>query len=136
MIKNPRQHRVTREQRALLTQALDRARAAPNQDAFVKAHIMSLVVDIETLDQELDQYARLLKGHLDDAALQKIPSIGEALIRARLAARITHKELARRLGKKEQAIQRWEAGNYASASLKTITQIAKVLQHARHEEAA
>ena len=49
------------------------------------------------------------------------------LVRARIACNLTHKELARALGKKEQAIQRWEAAGYSTVSLSALATIASVI---------
>lgn len=52
---------------------------------------------------------------------------GLALIVARIARGLTQKELARRLGLKEQQIQRYEADRYRSISLLNYRRIASVL---------
>jgi HTH-type transcriptional regulator/antitoxin HigA len=51
----------------------------------------------------------------------------DALIQARIAAGLTHKELARCVGIREQQIQRYEATRYAGAALRRIQQVANVL---------
>ena len=48
------------------------------------------------------------------------------LIRARIAQGLSQKSLAGRLGLKEQQIQRYEASEYASASLARIRSVAEV----------
>ena len=57
----------------------------------------------------------------------------EALIRARIAAGLSQKELAGRLGLKEQQIQRYEARRYAGASLDRIQAVADALGMQIHE---
>ncbi len=54
-------------------------------------------------------------------------NVQHALVKARIALGLTHKELADRLGLKEQQIQRYEATDYAGASLERIQQIMKAL---------
>jgi len=49
------------------------------------------------------------------------------LIKARIANRLTQSELATLLHVKEQQIQRYESELYSSASLKTLLNIAKLL---------
>ena len=60
--------------------------------------------------------------------LEYISVIPRDLIRARIAAGLSQKELAERLGMPEQQIQRYEAKEYESVSLARISEIAKVLQ--------
>lgn len=52
---------------------------------------------------------------------------GAFLIAARIARNLTQKELARKLGLKEQAIQRWEAEKYRSISLQNYQKVAQAL---------
>jgi transcriptional regulator with XRE-family HTH domain len=49
------------------------------------------------------------------------------LIQARIAAGLSQKELARRLGLKEQQIQRYEATDYASAKLSRLRAVMHAL---------
>ena len=50
-----------------------------------------------------------------------------ALIKARIALGLSQKELAERLGLKEQQIQRYEATEYATASLKRVKAVINAL---------
>ena len=59
--------------------------------------------------------------------LDSLAALPEALIRARIAAGLTQKELATRLGLKEQQVQRYEATRYAAASLTRIQAVAEAL---------
>jgi HTH-type transcriptional regulator / antitoxin HigA len=52
---------------------------------------------------------------------------GLSLVVARIARNLTQKELARKLGLKEQQIQRYEADRYSSISLANFRRIAKML---------
>jgi HTH-type transcriptional regulator/antitoxin HigA len=52
---------------------------------------------------------------------------GAFLIAARIARNLTQKELARKLGLKEQAIQRWEAEKYRTISLQNYQKVAQAL---------
>jgi transcriptional regulator with XRE-family HTH domain len=60
--------------------------------------------------------------------LEYISVIPRDLIRARIAAGLSQRELAERLGMPEQQIQRYEAKEYESVSLGRIAEVAKVLQ--------
>jgi transcriptional regulator with XRE-family HTH domain len=58
------------------------------------------------------------------ASLEELP---QALIQARIARGLSQKELADRLGLKEQQVQRYEATNYASAKLAMLEQVMRAL---------
>ncbi len=59
--------------------------------------------------------------------LNSLREIPEALIRARIASGLSQKQLAERLGLKEQQLQRWEATRYAGISLDRIHDVAEAL---------
>ena len=65
---------------------------------------------------------RLLRFYLN--SIESLPLL---LIKARIAANLTQKDLAKQLGLKEQQIQRYEATDYASASLSRIIQVSQKL---------
>ena len=119
----------------LLSSALNQARAVGNPDVFVRAHVTSLETDIHALEEELRQYRSLLEGTFDWAALREVEHLGQDLIRARISCKLTQKQLARALGKKEQAIQRLEATDYRSASLATLRTIANTIMSYREKAA-
>lgn len=56
-----------------------------------------------------------------------VNALPESLIDERKKLGLTQKELAERLGIKEQQIQRYEATRYQSASLKRIVEVAEAM---------
>ena len=82
---------------------------------------------IEELRGELEEYERLRGAAIRDLELGSLDELPLLLIRARVAQGLTQKELARRLGMKEQQIQRYESTNYKSASLRRVLEIARAL---------
>lgn len=56
--------------------------------------------------------------------IEKLP---EMLIEERYRLGLTQKQIAERMGLKEQQIQRYEATKYQSASLRRIGEVAKAL---------
>ena len=60
--------------------------------------------------------------------LSAVGEIPRMLIKARIAKGLSQKELAERLGLKEQQIQRYEATEYATASLARIREVAAVYE--------
>ena len=60
-------------------------------------------------------------------------SLGKRLRRMRTERGLTQKELATRLGLKEQQIQRYEATRYAGVSLERVQAVAEALGVKIHE---
>ena len=132
MIKNERQYRITRTQAEEFARTLKQFEDRPGADArvsprLIKAQREALQSQLATLRSELRDYERLRVGRrrVPLTVLEELPN---ALIRARIAAGLTQRELAQRIGIKEQQIQRYEATQYASASLDRVRQIARAIE--------
>ena len=82
---------------------------------------------IKDLEIQLEKYDQLVSGKFTCIEWKTLHDIPEILIGARIAQKISHKELAKRLNTQEQQIQRYEATDYEGASLPKIIEIATVL---------
>ena len=60
--------------------------------------------------------------------LGTVAELPATLIKARIARGLSQKDLADRIGLKEQQIQRYEATDYASASLTRIKEVVSALR--------
>ena len=130
MIKNERQYRITKAQAAKFADALTNFRTElvePLHPLLIKAHEDALKSQMAELEEELREYESLRAGNFDWGELNVIAELPKALIRARIAKRLSQKDLADALGMKEQQIQRYEATEYASASLARITEVVQAL---------
>ena len=128
MIKSGRQYQVTKDQRDLLRAALKAVRGMPAPSAIARAQMASLKTDIGRLDQELKEFDTLRVQTLDPAPLDSLAMIGGFMVKYRVSNKITQKQLAVAVGKKEQTIQRYERKNYATASLKTLGEIGTAIK--------
>jgi ribosome-binding protein aMBF1 (putative translation factor) len=88
----------------------------------------------------LRSYARnspteaLRDGQVRVLQLDSLSALLDTLIRARVAAGLTQRELAARLGLKEQQIQRYEATRYSGVSLERLQSVMDALGIRIHEE--
>lgn len=131
MIKNEREYRITKAQAKKFQSALsmfEEERPARNlHPRLVRAQKDAMQSQLESLRKEIRDYDKLRRHGgktLDVSSIEKLP---QSLIRARIAAGLTQKELAARLGVKEQQVQRYEATNYSSASLARVLEVARIL---------
>ncbi len=131
MIKNDRQYKITKTQSEKFVKALrDISQGASAQDihpALAKAQKEAIKSQYEELQQELKEYEELKGGKRKTIKVSSFERLPVALIQARIARGLTQKELAQKLGLKEQQIQRYEASSYAKASLSRINQIIDIL---------
>ena len=82
---------------------------------------------LEELEGQLREYEAVRDGRVAVLELDSLAELPEALIRARIAAGLTQKELAAALGVKEQQVQQYEATRYARASFARVQRVAEVL---------
>ena len=80
------------------------------------------------LREELQAYESLKAGKFEVKQLEVVSDLPTMLISARIAQGMTQKDLAERIGLKEQQIQRYEATDYAKASLARIREVARGLR--------
>jgi ribosome-binding protein aMBF1 (putative translation factor) len=130
MIKNERQYRITKAQAERFARTIAEEEARPNPAIHPKlrrAELDGLRSQLDDLKRELREYEALRSGKQRVIALESIEDLPRTLIQARIAAGLSHEELAARLGMKPQQIQRYEATNYQSASLERINEIMRKL---------
>lgn len=104
------------------------------QNELENGHENKLALSLDALDSviqelqtELDEYYNLVNGNFHFLKAKSLQDIPKVLIAARLAQKISQKQLATYLGIKEQQVQRYEATDYETASWPRIVEVATVL---------
>ena len=128
MIKNERQYKITKAQAVRFSKALESFRQNPStgnslHPLIVKAQEDALSSQLTDLESELREYESLKAGEFQLDSLKLVADLPSILIKARIAQGLSQKELADRIGLKEQQIQRYEATDYASANLARIKEV-------------
>lgn len=129
MIKNERQYRITRTQVERFQQALDNLEPPTGPDAELRRQLERSAFEgqVEELSQQLREYDDLRFGRAPVGEIEKLDDLPHLLIRARIAAGLSQKDLADRLGIAEQQLQRYEAADWASANLARLVEVARTL---------
>ena len=132
MIKNERQYRITKAQAEKFQQALvglsqTRDTDEPIHPLLRKAQEDALRSQLADLQAELEEYEALRAGRRSLPDLTSFAELPRLLIQRRIAAGLSQKDLADRLGLKEQQVQRYEATNYASASFARLQEVIRAL---------
>src|SRR5258708_39497922 len=114
MIRNERQYSITRARAAEFRESLASLETLPEQSEHLhpilrKAERDALRSQLETLESQLAEYEDLKSGGRRSFGLHSFDELPRALIQARIASGLTQRELALRLGLKEQQIQKYEA---------------------------
>lgn len=131
MIKNERQYRITKSQADKFALSLAHNASSPSNTQLhpllQKAQQDALRSQFEELQAQIEEYEALRSGKhhvLEVASFSELP---RALIQARIAAGLSQKELAERLGIKEQQIQQYESTDYAGASMARVQEVINAL---------
>ena len=132
MITNQKQYRVTKAALGRFEQSVQHLKAQPLNGLHRRlrqAQIEAAQSEVKVLRDQLNDYERTRSGQQAPAVgLEVLKEVPRALVQARIAAGLTQKELAQRLGLKEQQVQRYEASGYASASLRRLQEVADAIQ--------
>lgn len=132
MITNERQYRITKGQERSFREAIERFDAHGGEASDVHPRIrqaerQAMESQLGDLQAELAEYERLKAADLTMISTASFDELAEGLIKARIAAGLSQRALAQRLGVKQQQIQRYEAERYASASYQRLCQVSHAL---------
>ncbi len=91
------------------------------------AQIDSVRADLALLQSEIVEFERLRHGAVRSFDTDSLADLPRLLIQARIAAGLTQRQLADRMGLKEQQIQRYEATVYDGASFSRMVDVADAI---------
>ncbi len=131
MIANERQYRISKAQLRRFEEAA-RSGEAYAPGSGVDPRMRGVMTDAlegqaETLRSEVRRYEDLREGRVEHREIDGLRDLPIALIEARIAAGLTQRGLAQRLGLSEQQIQRWEATLYSGVGVERLQEIADAL---------
>lgn len=129
MIKNERQFKISKNQvrqfELILSKLTTEFQASG--DLKLKMQIDALETDVSKLNAEIKEFERLKSGAVKVISANSFHDLPDVIIKARIARALTQKDLALKLGMKEQQIQRYETNNFASASFSILAKIVDAL---------
>lgn len=133
MITNERQYLITKGQlkkmrKELRDFNLEEVTKRIGSKILAVAEMNALKSEEISLANQLKEYELLRAGEITTLKASNLGELPTILIRARIAQRLSQRDLAGLVGLKEQQIQRYEADEYASASLRRLGEIAEALK--------
>jgi len=134
-ILNERQYRITKsaaERFARTLEAFDQETAGSGGPSDMhplarQAMRDSLESQVQVLRQQLSEYEVERFSPSAQLPVNSLDDLPEILIRSRISAHMTQKDLATRLHLKEQQIQRWEQTRYKGVSWERLQSVLSVL---------
>ena len=134
MIRNEREYRITWAARRRFEESIGKYTPSEGVDPRAR-ELMDAAIqsEVEVLSAQIQRYEDLRDGRIDRREFDGLSDFPTALIEARIAAGLTQKGLAERLGLKQQQVQRWEASSFEGVGLKRLQEIADALGMLIHE---
>lgn len=137
MITNERQYRIAKAWLGRFEHDLAAHDAAP-RDADIHPRIHeatreALASEGDELREQMRRYEQLRDGEVAGRETNSLRDLPIALIEGRIAARLTQRALAERLGVVQQQVQRWESSSYAGVGLDRLQDVADALGMTIHE---
>ena len=132
MITNEHQYKITRTQARRCRQAIEALESNPKSIPNVHPRLLQVERNalegmLATLQGEMDEYDRLKSSGPSVIEIHSFDDLAEGLIKARIASHLSQKDLAEKMGLKEQQIQRYESDRYDSASYQRLCEVATAL---------
>ncbi len=133
MIRNERQYKITKSQAEGFRRSYDQLQNATVSDTQSAEYLRwkiqrdAVASQLEELDEDIREYEALQGDTATPIEIGSIDEFPRILIQGRIAAGLTQRALATKLGLKEQQIQRYESTDYQGASFDRIQQIVKAL---------
>lgn len=118
MIKNERQYAVTRSWVKKFEAAVADmdTKLAGGADRILMAERTGLQSKADQMKGDIAEYEALKSGSIPRVDAGNLEELPEALIKMRIGLGLTQRELAERMGIREQQVQRYEQTDYESAS--------------------
>ncbi len=135
VILNDLEYQVTKERIEGFERALALLNAPDNDLKKTNPIMWQLNVDgvqslLDDFTSQMQEYEALINRDESEPIVFEIDSLSQlprVLIQARIAAKISQKELAERLGIEESLLQRYEDREYESATMMQLIEISEVL---------
>jgi ribosome-binding protein aMBF1 (putative translation factor) len=131
MIQNERQLKITKSRLEGFRNSIAHLKASKRphdiDPLLWKAEQDAILSTIEELEGEIKQYENLKGGKVKTIKVASFDDVPKVLIQARIAQGLTQKDLAEKLGVREQQVQHDEEILYGSASLNRLKRVAEVL---------
>ncbi len=129
MIATDRQYRVTQDRLATFRTALVTAEADMTGPAPLRElRLRSLRSQVEDLERQIEEYDELCAGSITEFEVADLAGLPTALVKARIARKLSQTDLAELIRVQPQQIQRWENDGYSRAGLDKLKKIADALR--------
>lgn len=127
MISNERQYRIAKANAEKFRAAIDSAPPTGRHPKAIAAMQGAARMQLAEIEKEIREYEALASGQVVTFRAESLIDLGSALIRARIARKLSQKALAALIDVAQQQVQRYEAAAYQNVPIATLQKIAEAL---------
>ncbi len=129
MIKNKSHYRSQKSRLGELLKIADdiKAKESSMSPIHFRIELDTNQYQIEDIKNELDEYDKIESGIKRILSCNSFNDISKLLIQSRIATKMTHEQLAEKVGVHTQQIQKYEANDYNEVKLERLIEIAYAL---------
>jgi HTH-type transcriptional regulator/antitoxin HigA len=129
-IRDEIEHRHSKKQLEGLKNRLEELSSLPGskRGLLVEGEMEGLRSMIGDIEREIAEYENLKSGRASSLDAESLDSLGELIVKARLARGLTQAELGGLLGMTQQQVQRYERDGWQKASLWRLAEAADALE--------
>ena len=126
MIATAAQHQVAQDRIRRFSESLEKIESDPALK-LRELHIRAIQDQIRKLQDSISDYEQLLGGDVEKIEVERVADLPMALVRGRLVAGLSQRELARLAQVAPPQIEQWERDGYSRAPLSVMQRIARHL---------
>jgi ribosome-binding protein aMBF1 (putative translation factor) len=128
MIKNEKQYNITKRKLLGIQEEISRIKGRHEQPTAKEQLILISMVSIqEDMENEIAEYDFLKTNKAKILKSRSISELPTLITEYRIASGLTQKEFSKKIGMKEQQLQRYEAENFQGISFKNLIKILQIM---------
>jgi DNA-binding Xre family transcriptional regulator len=128
MIKNEKQYKITKKKLNGIIQKIEALQLEADQSGNKKELILISLTDVRTdMEAEVAEYEFLKSNKTNILKARSISELPSLITEYKIASGLTQKEFSKKIGMKEQQLQRYEAEAFKSISFKNLLKLLQAI---------
>jgi len=128
MIKNEKQYKISKKKLSEVLEKINKIKSNNKEESLKQQLVLASIEDFkDQLEKEIKEYETLKSGRSKILKERNIADLPSMIIEYKIANNLTHKELANRLGLKEQQLQRYESEGFRTVSFQNLIKFIKLM---------
>jgi hypothetical protein len=127
MIKNEKQYKISKKKLSEVLEKIHKIKSTKEESLKQQLVLASIEDFRDQLEKEIKEYETLKSGRSKILRERNIADLPSMIIEYKIVNNLTHKELANKLGLKEQQLQRYESEGFKTVSFQNLIRFIKLM---------